>query len=214
MTLEISLGNNRVCCWSGKVSTELRNARYDALKRRLERLPVGWIANGLVNGDSIRLQLQEADIGLNRYWSESNKSWADIRYNINKATGHVLERDSAITTYWPSLSWSALLFSIKTEINRSPNIMSFGRISDNSKNLRKPEKAKKTFLDCGAAKDHWYQFFPLIFWDSLPREVPFDVLQESRLDEPRPLWPLLLWGDLLERRHQIQIARSRNHLNA
>lgn len=140
-----------------------------------------------------RLQLREADIGLNRYWSESNKSWADIRYNINKATGHVLERDSAITTDCPSFSWSALLFSIKTEINRSPNIMSFGRISDNSKSLRKPEKAKKDITRLRGCKRSLVSVFPLIFWDALPREVPFDVLQERRLDEPRPLWPLLLW---------------------
>ena len=64
---------------------------------------------------------------------------------------------------------------MKTEIKPLLNFISLARIRDNSENLRKPEKGKKTLLNYAAARDHSDQFFPLIALDALPKGALFDA---------------------------------------
>ena len=144
MTLEVPIRHARVhsqcrTTWSGRVCTEFRNIWYNVAKRILKGLSTGGITNRLIDWNEA--------LGIRRRQNSSKKVIIGIKrkvrifhVNLSNDTGQIEQPVSALTTAWPCLSWSALLFSMKIEIKPSPNWTSLIQISDSCKNLRKPKK--------------------------------------------------------------------------
>ena len=130
-------------------------------------------------------------------------SHSECNYNVSRKT--------TCKSHWTFLNWSALLFSMKTEIKSLLNFISLARIRDNSKSLK---KLKQTLLNYAAARDHSDQLFPLIALDALSRGALFDAWRDTRKEMSFSRCSFVFGRSLRSNEECASLTPSRTHLVA